>query len=292
MGELLCYIGRAMCPAGTETVTLLDTSFIECGEHRLRVARMGKGPAIIFLHGYPDNLQIWSQLAPLLSERFETIAFDWPGTGYSDEWPGGATPSHMADRIKTIMDVLRIEKATLVGHDMGGQPAFVFADKYSERIDKLVVMNCLAFGDEPTSWDIALLRQFGLNRLALQRFPQVVFRRAVSTFLPAGVRISKELHEELWATFKQPNVRAFISKMCAGYQGTLDKLPSSYQRIRCSTLILWAEKDKHFPLNQARRLHSEISGSTLEIISGAEHWMMLYKQTEVAECLRKFLDRV
>lgn len=54
---------------------------------QLRIARFGHGPPIVFLHGYPENLQIWSRLAPLLADRFEVIAFDWPGMGYSDEWP-------------------------------------------------------------------------------------------------------------------------------------------------------------------------------------------------------------
>ena len=62
---------------------------------RVRVARLGSGPPLVMLHGYPDNLQIWCKLAPRLAHRFETIAFDWPGMGRSDPWPGGAAPSHM-----------------------------------------------------------------------------------------------------------------------------------------------------------------------------------------------------
>ena len=62
------------------------------GKH-LRIARLGHGPPIVFLHGYPENLQVWSRVAPLLADRFEVIAFDWPGMGYSDEWSGGATRS-------------------------------------------------------------------------------------------------------------------------------------------------------------------------------------------------------
>ncbi len=76
----------------------LSTSILEIEGRKLRVARLGSGPVLVFLHGYPDNLQIWCNLLPLLSDKFETVAFDWPGTGYSDEWAGGSTPSHLADR--------------------------------------------------------------------------------------------------------------------------------------------------------------------------------------------------
>ena len=58
---------------------------------RVRVARLGSGPPLALLHGYPDNLQIFSELAPRLAGSFSVIAFDWPGMGRSDAWPGGAT---------------------------------------------------------------------------------------------------------------------------------------------------------------------------------------------------------
>ncbi len=93
----------------------------------VRVARMGSGPPVICLHGYPDNLQIWSRLAPVLAASHEVIAFDWPGMGYSESWPGGATPEHMAERLLSLMEDWKLDRAHLLGIDMGGQPALVFA---------------------------------------------------------------------------------------------------------------------------------------------------------------------
>src|SRR3954469_15818522 len=106
---------------------MLPTTFeVLPGGQRLRVARLGSGPPVVLLHGYPENLQIWSRLAPQLADRYEVIAPDWPGMGESDPWPGGATPSHMADRLRTLLDVWGIARASLVGLDMGGQPALAF----------------------------------------------------------------------------------------------------------------------------------------------------------------------
>ena len=125
---------------------MLTTTFKTLSSGRkLRVARVGSGPPVILLHGYPDNLQIWSELALRLADKFEVIAFDWPGMGYSEAWPGGTTPFHMAERLHTILDELGIERASLVGMDMGGQPALVFAANFPERIDRLVVMNSLVW---------------------------------------------------------------------------------------------------------------------------------------------------
>src|SRR5256885_9125557 len=93
---------------------------------KLRVARLGSGPPLILLHGYPDNLQIWCELAPRLAARFPVIAFDWPGMGYSDAWRGGTTPEHMADRLRALLDAWDIPLARLVGIDMGAHPALAF----------------------------------------------------------------------------------------------------------------------------------------------------------------------
>ena len=137
MGQFLCCErdsrGRQIAGGQGKTTmieseSLLITKRIPLNNGKfLRIARLGHGPPIVFLHGYPENLQIWSKLAPLLADRFEIIAFDWPGMGYSDEWPGGTTPKIIAKRLLAIIDELQLQRPTIVGMDMGGQPALAFA---------------------------------------------------------------------------------------------------------------------------------------------------------------------
>jgi pimeloyl-ACP methyl ester carboxylesterase len=256
----------------------------------LRVARLGSGPPLVLLHGYPDNLQIWCELAPRLADRFAVIAPDWPGMGHSEAWPGGATPFHMADRLRAMLDAWGLGRVALAGLDMGGQPALAFAARYPDRIDRLIVMNSLVQWDEETSWEIRVLRRFGWNRLILRRLPRAVFWRAERTFLPRGVRLPPELRADLWGAFRRPEVRAFIAKMCAGYQGTLPRLAELYPTIAAPTLILWAGRDPHFPVAHAERLHAAIPGSRLEILRDAGHWMPWHRAAEVASRIRAFLD--
>jgi len=263
---------------------MLSTNVEKLSSGRLlRIARLGSGPPVVLLHGYPDNLQIWSELAIRLADHFEVIAFDWPGMGYSEAWPGGTTPFHMAEHLHKILDELEIERASLVGMDMGGQPALVFAAQHPERVDSLVVLNSLVMWDEKTSWEIDILRRYGWNRFLIRRLPRLVFERAVATFLPPGTRLPDDLRRDFWTSFQKPEVRAFVARLCAGYQGTLPKLPEMYSRITCPTLLLWAECDKHFPPAHAERLHELIRGSRLEIISGGAHWMVWNRAEEIAQ---------
>jgi pimeloyl-ACP methyl ester carboxylesterase len=256
---------------------------------RVRVARLGKGPPLVLLHGYPDNLQIFCALAPRLADLFTVIAFDWPGMGASDVRPGGTTPDHMADRLLELLDGWGIDRASVAGMDIGGQPALSLAARHPERVDRLVVMNSLVLASEETSWEIRLLRRYRWNESLLWSWPRLVFWRAVRTSLPAGVRLPAELRQDLWQGFRRPEVRRFISRMCGGYQGALARLPELYLRIRCPTLVLWGGRDRHFPPAQARGLHRAILGSELAILDGAEHWMAWHRAEEVAARIGGFL---
>ncbi|PYU37470.1 MAG: hypothetical protein DMG54_33575 [Acidobacteria bacterium] len=159
---------------------MLETTMEMHRGRRLRVAQLGNGPPLILLHGYPDTLQVWSRLAPLLSAAHRVIAFDWPGMGQSEAWPGGATPYDMAERLRVLLNDWQLDKAIVLGMDMGGQPALAFAANHRQRVQSLIVMNSLVQWDEKTSWEINLLRRFGWNRFALRYLPGIVFGRALS----------------------------------------------------------------------------------------------------------------
>jgi 2-hydroxy-6-oxonona-2,4-dienedioate hydrolase len=209
--------------------------------------------------------------------------------GYSDPWQGGATPEHLADRLLTILDGLGLEQTSIIAMDMGAQPALVFAAKFPAQIDRLVVMNCLAFGDEETSWEIQLLRKFAWNRWLLRRAPRLIFWRALKTFLPANDPLADDIRSDLWSAFRKEEVRKYISKMCAGYQGTLPELPAFYAKLRCPTFILWAEKDAHFPVIHATKLNRVVPQSKLNIVGGAQHWMVWHDAENVARLILNFL---
>lgn len=268
---------------------MLDTVLEPHPASRVRVARQGQGEAVVLLHGYPDNLQVFSELLPLLAAGKQVIAFDWPGLGDSDAWSGGATPVVLARHLLTLLDAWGLDKVHLVGQDMGGQPALVFAATYPERVHSLVVMNSLVSGDEATSWEIKWLRRFGVNKLLLRHLPRLVYWRALHTFLPWGwPGLSGPLRRELWRTFQRPAVRDYVVRMCAGYEAQLPRLPARYRRVQCPTLILWGEKDKHFPPSQARFLATQIPHAEVTILPGATHWMVLARAPEVAARLRAF----
>lgn len=271
---------------------MLETRFLEAPGGRVRMARLGSGPPLVLLHGYPDNLQIFCALGPRLATAgFEVVAFDWPGMGDSEAWRGGTTPQQMAERLLTLLDEWRIGRATLVGMDMGGQPALVAAAETPERVEALVVMNSLVFVELKASWEIRVLRRYRWNERLLRHLPRVVFAHALRSCLPTGERLPPELRADLWRCFRRPAVRTFVSRMCGGYEGALSRLPDRYARIRCPTLVLWGERDRHFPPSQGVALQAAIPGSRLEVLPRGEHWMAWHEAERVGACIAAFLRR-
>jgi pimeloyl-ACP methyl ester carboxylesterase len=174
---------------------------------------------------------------------------------------------------------------------MGGQPAVAFSIRHPERVQSLVVMNSLLQWDEQTSWEIAFLRKYGLNRFALRSLPSTVFNRAVRTSLPRGEQLDSSIRSDMWESFSKPHVRDFIIRMCAGYQGTLPLMAEQVSSIQTPTLLLWAEKDKHFPVEHARRFQLAVPSSKLQIVPNAEHWMPISAPGAVAGHMLDFVGR-
>lgn len=268
---------------------LLPVSYTEIENKALRYFTLGKpgNPYLFLLHGYPDNLQIWHKVAPLLAEKYFVIGFDWPGMGYSQEWKGGATPLAMARRLKQIAEHFNIDKAAILAQDMGGQAGLVYAAIYPEHVSSITVLNSLLMWNEKTSWEIELLRKFRFNEFVIGYIPYIVFRRATHTFVKDVSFIDNEVKSDLWNAFKKKEVRSYIIRMCAGYNAQLKKLPDYYKQITCPVLLIWAENGKHFSINHAHAFKKLCTQTVINTIKDSEHWMVLNKEYQIAALIEK-----
>jgi pimeloyl-ACP methyl ester carboxylesterase len=105
------------------------------------VERGGEDPAIVLMHGFPDDHHIYDRLAPLLAPR-RVVAFDWLGYGRSSRRETGEfdRASRQQD-LKAVIDLLGLQKVVLVGHDSSGPEAIEFALRSAEQVAHLVLLN-------------------------------------------------------------------------------------------------------------------------------------------------------
>ncbi len=101
----------------------------------------GKGTAVVLLHGFLENKTMWKDLAPILSQKNRVITIDLLGHGATECLGYIHSMEDNAEIVKAVLSHLRIRKAVLVGHSMGGYVALAFAELYPATIKGLVLLN-------------------------------------------------------------------------------------------------------------------------------------------------------
>jgi pimeloyl-ACP methyl ester carboxylesterase len=132
----------------------------DVGGVKLHYLSAGHGPALILLHGYAETSRMWRPIIPVLAERFTVIAPDLPGIGDSAIPTGGLDMKAAATRIHDLARALGVQKAEVVGHDIGLMVAYAYAAQYPSEVTKLVLMDAFLPGvagweaifDNPGFW--------------------------------------------------------------------------------------------------------------------------------------------
>lgn len=107
----------------------------------------GKGNAVILLHGFLENSTMWDYLAPVLAKKNRVICIDLLGHGQTDCLGYIHSMEDMADAVHQVISELKIRKAIIVGHSMGGYVALAFAELYPEMMKGLVLLNSTSRAD-------------------------------------------------------------------------------------------------------------------------------------------------
>ena len=101
----------------------------------------GEGTVIVLLHGFLENKKMWKEYVDLLSEKHRVITIDLLGHGESDSLGYVHSMEENAGAVQEVLNHLKISKASIVGHSMGGYVALAFAELFPENINKLVLLN-------------------------------------------------------------------------------------------------------------------------------------------------------
>ena len=104
------------------------------------VAIEGSGSPVMLVHGFPFSKTIWDAQAAVLSRRMMVIRPDLRGAGASSSPDGPYLMETLAGDLAAVLDALKIDRAAIVGHSMGGYVAMAFARMYTERVSKLVLV--------------------------------------------------------------------------------------------------------------------------------------------------------
>lgn len=141
---LVLIISAALASAEPAPIATHDAKI---GNVQLHYLMAGHGPAVILLHGYTQTSRMWRPIIPLLAEKFTVIAPDLPGIGDSSiPTDNKIDMITAAKQIHDLIRSLKIEKARVVGHDIGLMVAYAYAAQFPNETEKLAVMDAFLPG--------------------------------------------------------------------------------------------------------------------------------------------------
>jgi haloalkane dehalogenase len=151
-----CSASGAISEQGLREMSVAEfhsaRKFTTTDQGRIAYIDEGKGPAALFLHGFPLNSFQWRGVIPQLSKRRRCIAPDFLALGYTEVADGqSVTPQAQLKMLVQLLDKLSIPSAEIVANDSGGAIAQLFAAHHSDRVRSLLLTNCDTEPDSPPS---------------------------------------------------------------------------------------------------------------------------------------------
>jgi proline-specific peptidase len=270
----------------------------EVNDIQIAYEMYGDGEPLILIHGFGYNKSAWIAQIHDLSNYFKVIMIDVRGSGESSHPEESFTIDTLVEDLKGLMDVLKIEKAHLMGWSMGSMIIQNFVLKYPERAKKLVLIGTNA--GFPTKDGILMLRDSLIKIYDVRKNdPEAAFfQLARFVFSPKfrkkmeknptekihGIITPEELIEESTKNQTTPKDLKHLADII-GAHNTLDKL----NEIKNETLVIVGTKDTLTPVISNKQIHENLPNSKLEVIEGAGHKVFFENQPEVNPIIIDFL---
>jgi pimeloyl-ACP methyl ester carboxylesterase len=233
----------------------------------------GQGKPVVLISGLGYSLWQWHRMVPFLAKQFQVITFDNRGVGQSDKPAGPYTAQMLAADTVGLLDALGIEKATIMGHSMGGFIAQALALDFPQRVDKLILCSTNFGGSHhaPVTLE-AMTVLTDVSSDPLTRFKNGLI---VST-APGWAEKNPETIRE-WIQWRISNPiepGSYQAQLAIGL-ALLDDAAAFEARlfqINIPTLILFGAHDKVVPPENALLLAKKIVGSQVVIFPDAGHF--------------------
>jgi pimeloyl-ACP methyl ester carboxylesterase len=255
----------------------------------------GHGPVLVLLHGYAETSRMWKPIMPRLAERFTVIAPDLPGIGDSSIPADGQDMQTAARRVHALVRSLGVEKARVVGHDIGLMVAYAYAAQYPADVEKLVLMDAFLPGvdgweavyDRPSLWHF---RFNGPTPEALVRGRErTYFEHYWNDFAADPHRSVPEADRRAYtAAYSRPGrMRSGWAYFVSFPQAAADFEKLARTRLTMPVLVIGGEKSLGQVLGDQTRLVA--SDVTVVVLEDTGHWVLEENPKGTMDALASFL---
>lgn len=257
----------------------------------------GSGPVLLLIHGIGDSADSWLEVLPELARDHTVIAPDLLGHGESDKPRADYSVAAYSNGMRDLLTILGVERATVVGHSLGGGVAAQFAYQFPERCERLVLVGSGGVSHEVSPFLRLVASPLAEVILPWLRPPFVdlaavtlaeVLRRSPFDLGRDADDVRRVLTGLPNAASRQAFVRTLRSVI--DWRGqVVTMLDRSYLAEAMPSLLVWGGHDPIIPVAHADLAHEALPGSRLEIFTEAGHFPHHADPDRFCEVLRSFM---
>jgi pimeloyl-ACP methyl ester carboxylesterase len=255
----------------------------------------GHGPAVLLLHGYTQTSLMWKPIIPLLAEKFTVIAPDLPGIGDSAIPNNGLDMKTAAIRIHALVKSLGVQKARVVGHDIGLMVAYAYAAQFQAETEKLAVLDAFLPGvegwepiyNDSNTWHF---RFHGPTPEALvSGREQIYFAYFWNDLAADRTRSVPAADRKAYVeAYSRPGrMRAGWAYFAAWPQTAKDFAELAQKKLTIPVLTIGGDKSLGAALGQQMKLVAD--HVTVIVLKDTGHWVLEERPKETTDALMKFL---
>jgi pimeloyl-ACP methyl ester carboxylesterase len=280
---------------GQATDATIVSRSAEIGGVKLHYMTAGHGTPLILLHGYAETSRMWQPLIPVLAQRFTVIAPDLPGIGDSDIPADGLDMKSAAIRIHNLAKSLGVQKAEIVGHDIGLMVAYAYAAQFPTEVTKLVLMD--AFLPGVVGWEAVYnnpgIWHFRFNgptpEALVQGRERTYFEYFWNEFAADKTHSIPEADRKAYtAAYARPGrMQAGWAYFVSFQQAAKDFAQLSRTKLTMPVLTIGGEKSLGEALGQQTKLVA--TDVTVAVLKDTGHWVLEERPKETTDALMKFL---
>jgi pimeloyl-ACP methyl ester carboxylesterase len=264
-----------------------DAWEMELHGHHVVYRVTGSGPPVVLIHGMVNSSRHWRAVAERLGERHTVIAPDLVGHGDSATPRGDYSLGAHATVIRDLLSALGIERATFVGHSLGGGIAMVYFWQFPQQVERLALVSSGGLGPEVSP----LLRSAALPgfRSLIGLFANPVVLGALGAGGVQGRTIARALRPLGTRGAREAFVQTLRAVIDVHGQrvSAMDRL---YLLERTPFLVAWGDKDRTIPVEHGIAAHEAVPGSRFATIPGAAHFPHIERPEALAQALQEFID--
>jgi pimeloyl-ACP methyl ester carboxylesterase len=257
----------------------------------------GSGPVLLLVHGMAGSCENWRAVIEPLARAHTVIAPDLPGHGESEPGGGDYSLGSLAAELRDLLLTLGHDRATLVGHSLGGGIAMQFTYQFPEIVERLVLVSSGGLGTEVS----LILRAAALPGADLFIAATAGLGQRAGSILGRGLGMvglhpSPDLAEVArgYASLSESERRgAFLATLRSVVDTGGQRVAAGDRLYLADTLpllIIWGAQDPIIPAAHGESAHAALHGSRLEVFDGVGHLPQLEEPGRFVAVLERFLS--